>query len=52
MKKIEEIDPRTLDFEGYDGIIVYESNDAEQGFEGENKVKYLKVTESYEDMGF
>lgn len=52
MKKIEEIDPRTLDFEGCDSVYIHKQDNVEQGSEEGYKTKYFKVTESYEDGGF
>lgn len=52
MKYIEEVDPKTLDFEGYDDVYKYKISRAEQGAEEDCDVKYIKMMESYEDMGF
>lgn len=52
MKEIKEVDPRTLDFEGYDNIYRYEQKYVEQGSEKDYDTRYFRVTESYENMGF
>lgn len=51
MKKIEKVDDRYLEFEGYDDLLVgYKTR--QQGEEENCEIKYYKVSESYEDMGF
>lgn len=51
MKKIEEIDTRYLDFEGYEELLEYRA-EVEQGSEENGETRYFRVSESYEDMGF
>ena len=52
MRYIEDVDPETVDFEGYDDVYRYKISRAEQGVEEDYNVKYIRMTESYEDMGF
>ena len=52
MKEIKEVDPKYLDFEGNDDIYKYHPKHVEQGSEENYDTKYVKVTKSYEDMGF
>lgn len=51
MRKIEEVDTRYLDFEEHEEILEHRA-EVEQGSEENDETRYLRVSESYEDMGF
>lgn len=51
MKKIEEVDAKYLDFEGYEELLEYRKK-VEQGSEENCETRYYRVSKSYEDMGF
>lgn len=50
--KVKETDTSTLDFEGYNDLYRYESDEVEQGSEKDYDIKYFKIDKSYEDMEF
>ena len=52
MKEIKEVDPKYLDSEHDNDIYKYHPKHVEQGSEENYDTKYVKVTKSYEDMGF
>lgn len=52
MKEIKEVDPKYLDFERDDNIYEYHPKRVEQWSEEDYNTKYVRVTKSYEDMGF
>lgn len=52
MKEIKEVNPKYLDFEHDNDIYKYNPKHVEQGSEKNYDTKYVKVTKSYEDMGF
>lgn len=47
---IKEVNPKYLEFEGYDNIYKYRKKNADPFAPVEEK--YFRITEQYEDMGF
>lgn len=52
MKEIEEVDIRYCEQDDYDELIEYREDNSWGEFESDNKTRYFKVKNSYEDMGF